>query len=154
MYYLRTEDVSSYRCRMYHLPIVRCIIFLGYLTYGSEGRRSGHCRMAIHSLPLRYVRLRLAESFHQDAHLLGREDLAMRAVARLMEFLQHLSVAPHPQAEIRYGGINVRCLRKIKPRQLSFGVRTDSECCFVHIRKFLVLLMFILTHFIRMTKRI
>ena len=100
MFYLRAEDVSSYRCGMYHLSIVGCVIFHGYLTYGSEGRRSGCYRMAIHSLPLRNIRLRLAESFHHDAHLLGREDFVVCTIARRMEFFHDLAIASYPQAEI------------------------------------------------------
>ena len=98
MYYLRTEDVSSCRYKMYDLIVVRCIIFQSYQTYGSEGSRSGCCRMVIHSLPLRYVRLRLAESFHKDAHLLWREDFAVYAIARRMEFFHDLAIAKYPQA--------------------------------------------------------
>ena len=54
--------------------------------------------MVIHSLPLRYVRLRLAESFHKDAHLLWREDFAVYAIARRMEFFHDLAIAKYPQA--------------------------------------------------------
>ncbi|GEM_PF-6189538 len=132
MYDLYAEDVSSYPCKMYHPIAIRCYILQKHLTYGSEGRPSGGSRKSGYSLLLRLFRLRFAKNLHQYAYLSWREYFTMRAVARLAKSLQHFSVSLHPQAEVRDGRIDGWRFREIETCQLAFGVRADSECCFVH----------------------
>lgn len=136
MYDLHVEDDTSYLCKMIHRVVVRCIIFSKHLTFGSEGRSSRGSRKSGCSFLLRLFRLQFAKNLHQYAYLSWREYFTMRAVACLAKFLQHFSVSSHPQAEVRDGRIDSWCFRKIETRQLAFGVRADSECCFVHNLKF------------------
>lgn len=136
MHDLHVEDDTSYLCKMIHRVAVRCIIFFKHLTFGSEDRSSRGSRKSGYSFLLRLFRLRFSKSLHQYAYLSWREYFTMRAVACLAKFLQHFSVSLHPQAEVRNGRIDGWCFRKIETRQLAFGVRADSECCFVHNLKF------------------
>lgn len=70
-----------------------------------------------------------------DACLFRRKRLVARLIIRFFQFGEQVGVVLYQVAEVCDGRFLVNRIRKIKLGQLSFEVRADSECRFVHILK-------------------